>query len=189
MRRRSGRMGFVASSAGVLLSGAFACSSSSGGSAAITTLPSSDPVSKNADQLCADIKTYLVSLIPSVTPFVCAEVAAGEASDCSAVYQLCASEASTAASGDAGSTLITSALQTCDTSLAGCSGVTVGQVTKCLSDFASAIQSASSGISADSACSGANPTPPSLPAEPASCSALPASCDVSSKITSSLGGG
>jgi hypothetical protein len=175
--------GFVASLGATVLAGGAGCSSSSG-AGGVTDLPSSDPVTSNTGQFCSDLKTYVLKVLPSVAPLFCAAESQGSSS-CATDYPLCTALVSDIASSDGGASIVANDLTSCETDIAKCQGVTVGQLSQCISDYASALQSAASGITPQTAC---GKTTPGLPSEPASCTALPASCAiVTSVVTVSTG--
>jgi copper chaperone CopZ len=180
---------------------ASACSGSEvGGASVVTSLPSSDPVTSDATQLCSDIVTYLTGLSPSLAGLDCANqveaqesIAAGGApvmpsgTGCRNEYETCLS-AVDGADASAVQSAMSSLASGCASSLAKCQGATVGQVATCIADLGNALVAVSSSATEDAVCSGKTSSFP-YPAPPASCTALPSDCPLAqSSVTISSGG-
>jgi hypothetical protein len=171
MRHRLGFSGVMACLGATLVGAGAGCSGSIVGPGAVTTLPASDPVASDADQFCSDLTSYVVGVIPSLAPLICAESVQG--ANCENEYSACVAGYSAALASDGGAASLTGAFKNCPSSVAACKGVTVGQISQCVSDEVNAIQTASNAITEQSACGGNKVT---FPSKPASCSALPAAC-------------
>jgi hypothetical protein len=193
------RMLLLASLTG-LVTGALAC----GGSpvSSITSLPSSDPVAADSAQLCSDTASYIVSNLSSLVPFICSYSAAGatastggtsgggtttsNSAQCQTSFNDCTSEANAVLQSSGGQQqeqqLTTQLVSDCD--FTHCTA-TVGQVAQCIADYVGELQSVSNSVTAQSACSGAAPQTPQVPA---SCLSLPSDCDVfESSVNVSMG--
>jgi hypothetical protein len=185
----------------VIVSGTFACSGSPvGGGSAVTSLPSSDPVTSDTTQLCSDVVNYLTGLSPSLAGLDCANQVEAQASiaaggvpvmpsgaECRTEYETCRSAVGTA-DASAVQSATSSLASGCSSSLAKCQGATVGQVATCIADLGDALVAVSSSATEDAVCSGKTSSFPS-PALPASCKALPADCPLAqSSVTVSSGG-
>jgi hypothetical protein len=155
--------------------GAPACSGSNDASG-VTSLPSSDPVASNASQFCADTVTYLEHHLSAIAPSNCATgQGLPDVAVCQGEYNACIA-ASNGVDASAVSSQLGVLLAGCNTKLSACQGVDVGQVAQCIADVVSAQITASSTITAQTACAGGKA--PAPPANPQSCATLPSDCRI-----------
>src|SRR5580704_8166746 len=103
----------------ITLVGGAGCSSSPSGAAAVTTLPSSDPVASNPDKFCSDAVNYIVKAVPS--QFFCA-LEDSQSAECMSSYPLCVTLVDAIVSTDSGVSDLSDVLTDCDNLAVACKG-------------------------------------------------------------------
>jgi hypothetical protein len=182
-----------------LVAGIGACSGSTTGPGAVTSLPTSDSVASEASQFCSDVANYIVENLSAIIPGTCAfsgSASSGTGSqgssmaECETEYNECIGLAESVDASAVNTGITQDFVPDCSSSVSKCTGVTVGQAAQCISDYVNAFVAVSSQVTAASACSGKTPQSPPTPA---SCSSLPSSCTLggssSVSVMSSGGGG
>ena len=196
------RIALLAALACTIFSGTLACSGEViGGGSSVTSLPPTDLVTADSAQFCSDTATYFDGLAPSLAGLDCANEIAAESStnagggtvtmtlpSCKMEYEACFTAVSSV-NVDAGAvkSATASILSGCAASVAKCKGVTIGEISSCVVDFANSIVAISSSVTEEGVCSG-KPYALQFPEPPASCKTLPRDCLFSSSVGVSSGG-